>query len=98
MKASGDKSIPAQWHVYIVRCSDGTLYTGVTNDVDTRVAAHNAGRGAKYTRTRLPVLLVYAEPAGARGDALRREHQIKQMTRQRKGRLIVTQFAGSGGG
>jgi predicted GIY-YIG superfamily endonuclease len=88
MKASVDKSI-AQWHVYIVRCSDGTYYTGVTNDVDTRIAVHNSGRGAKYTRTRLPVSLVYAEPAGARGDALRRELEIKRMTRHHKDRLIA---------
>ena len=74
--------------VYIVRCADGTFYTGVTTDVAMRVAMHNTGRGARYTRSRLPVTLVYTEPAGARGDALRREHQIKRLTRLRKDRLI----------
>ncbi|MBN1237024.1 MAG: GIY-YIG nuclease family protein [Gammaproteobacteria bacterium] len=78
-----------QWHVYIVLCADGTLYTGVTNDVETRVAAHNAGRGAKYTRPRLPVSLVYTEAAGARGDALRRELEIKRLPRALKSRLAA---------
>src|SRR5918993_1187276 len=55
------------WHVYIVRCADRTLYTGVAKDLPARIAAHNGGRGAKYTRQRLPVKLVYAEPALDRG-------------------------------
>ena len=58
--------------VYVVRCRDGTLYTGVTNDLERRVAAHNAGRGARYTRARGPVALVYREPAPNRGAAQRR--------------------------
>jgi putative endonuclease len=70
--------------VYLVRCRDGTLYTGVTNDVAERIAAHNAGRGAKYTRSRLPVTLVYREPTKGRGPALRREHQIKRLSRAAK--------------
>lgn len=74
--------------MYIVLCADGTLYTGVTNDLPARIAQHNAGRGAKYTRTRLPVQLVYAEQAGARGDALRREHRIKRLRREAKHELI----------
>lgn len=84
--SSGNDNV--EWHVYIVRCADGTLYTGVTTDVEMRVAVHNTGRGARYTRSRLPVALVYTERAGARGDALRREHQIKRLTRGRKHRLI----------
>lgn len=76
------------WLVYIVLCADGTLYTGVTKDVQARLVQHNSGRGAKYTRTRLPVQIVYVEPAGARGDALRREHRIKRLRREAKHELI----------
>src|SRR6476620_5590634 len=72
------------WFVYLARCRDGSLYTGATTDVARRLAAHNAGRGAAYTRSRLPVALAYAEPARDRGTALRREHAIKQMTRREK--------------
>jgi putative endonuclease len=68
----------------LVRCGDGTLYTGVTNDVADRIAAHNAGRGAKYTRGRLPVTLVYRESTSDRGAALRREHEIKRLSRAAK--------------
>lgn len=78
------------WHVYIVRCADGTLYTGVTNDIETRIAAHNAGRGARYTRPRRPVSLLYIEPAGARGAALRREYEIKRLPREQKQRLALS--------
>lgn len=76
------------WFVYIVRCADRTLYTGVAVDVGARVCTHNAGKGAKYTRARLPVKLVYHEPAGSRGAALRREYEIKQMPAARK-RLLA---------
>lgn len=79
------------WHVYIVRCRDRTLYTGVAKDLDARVAAHNAGRGAKYTRSRRPVRLVYRETAADRGQALRREHEIKRMTRAAKSALCAAQ-------
>lgn len=68
------------WHVYLVRCADNSLYTGIARDVDVRVAKHNAGTGARYTRSRLPVVLAYREVVGDHGDALRREHAIKQMT------------------
>lgn len=68
------------WYVYIVRCNDGTLYTGITTDLKGRIASHNSGKaGAKYTRARRPVLLVYAEPAGTRSEAAKREYDIKQM-------------------
>lgn len=76
--------------VYILRCADGTYYTGITNDIDKRVAAHNAGKvGAKYTRGRLPVSLVYTEPAASRGEALVREAQVKRLSRGEKQRLIA---------
>ncbi|MDR0884490.1 MAG: GIY-YIG nuclease family protein [Oscillospiraceae bacterium] len=74
--------------VYILRCRDGTLYTGWTNDLDRRLAAHNAGTGAKYTRSRAPVTLVYAEHMPDRSAALSRERQIKGLTRNEKLALI----------
>jgi len=64
------RAAPAGWHVYIVRCADRTLYTGVAKDLPDRIAVHNSGRGAKYTRQRLPVKLVYSEAAADRGAAL----------------------------
>jgi ribosome-associated protein len=76
------------WFVYLVRCRDGSLYTGVTTDPPARVGAHNAGRGARYTRTRGPVRLVHVERAGGRGAALRREWTIKQWPRAAKERLV----------
>ncbi len=75
-------------HIYIVQCADGTLYTGYASDVDRRVAAHNAGRGAKYTASRLPVSLVYSESFDTKSDALKREHQLKQLPRAGKEKLI----------
>jgi len=77
----------APWYVYLVECSDGTLYTGVAKDVTARVAVHNEGRGAKYTRGRLPVRLVFSEPAISRGAALARELEIKAMPSSSKWRL-----------
>jgi putative endonuclease len=76
------------WSVYVVRCGDGTLYTGITTDPDRRLAEHNRGRGCAYTRTRLPVALVYLEPAENRSYALRREHAIKRMSRAEKDFLV----------
>lgn len=78
----------AVWHVYMVECADGTFYTGVATDIEARVVRHNLGKGAKYTRGRRPVRLVYRERLDGRGDALRREHEIKQLPRQRKRALI----------
>jgi len=73
---------------YMVRCADGTLYTGWTNDLEKRLAAHNAGRGAKYTRSRRPVALVYAEEFATKEEAMSREARIKRMTRQEKEELV----------
>jgi predicted GIY-YIG superfamily endonuclease len=78
------------WSVYIVRCADGTLYTGTAKDLGARIDEHNAGRGAKYTRGRAPVTLVYREPAGDRAAAQRREHAIKRLTAAEKRRLIAS--------
>ena len=78
----------AEWHVYMLRCADHSLYTGVATDLEARVATHNAGKGAKYTRGRLPVKLVYQEAVADRGAALKREHAIKRMPAAAKRRLI----------
>lgn len=75
--------------VYILRCGDGTLYTGCTNDLPRRLKAHQSGKGAKYTRARLPVELVYQEPAQDKSQALRREAAIKRLTRWEKLALIA---------
>lgn len=77
------------WHVYIVLCRDGTLYTGITTDLDRRLAAHNSAKGgARYTRSRQPVTLVFSEPAESRSAAASREWQIKGMTLAQKRALI----------
>ena len=75
------------WYVYILRCGDGSLYTGITDDVDKRLAAHRAGKGAKYTRGRGPLELVYTEDCPDRSASSRREYEIKHMTRAEKLRL-----------
>lgn len=75
-------------YVYILRCADGTLYTGYTTDLKARVAAHNSGRGAKYTRGRRPVTLVYSRGFRSVGKALSREHALKQLSRAEKEALI----------
>jgi putative endonuclease len=76
------------WMVYLVRCGDGSLYTGITTDLDRRLAAHNAGTASRYTRSRLPVKLVHQEPAGTRSAALKREAAIKRLPRLRKLELV----------
>ena len=77
------------WHVYIIECSDGSLYTGITNDLDKRTAAHNDGRGAKYTKSRRPVRLRFSEPAADRKNASQREYAIKSLRKAEKMRLIT---------
>ena len=73
---------------YILRCADGTLYTGWTNDLERRLKTHNAGKGGKYTRARLPVELVYYEQYPTKAEAMRREWRIKRMPRAEKLRMI----------
>lgn len=75
-------------YVYILKCADGTLYTGWTNDLEKRIETHNSGNGAKYTRSRLPVELVYHEEFESKSDALKREHEIKKLSREQKLELI----------
>lgn len=76
------------WFVYILRCCDGSLYTGCTDDVQRRLAVHRSGKGAKYTRSRLPVELVYQKAVPDRPAALRQEAAIKKLERKEKLRLI----------
>lgn len=80
-----------EWWVYILRCKDGTLYTGVTTDLARRFKQHNAGTASKYTRSRRPVVMVYREPTKSHGDALRRELAIKKLPRAAKDALIASQ-------
>ena len=75
-------------YIYILRCADGSLYTGWTNDLEKRLAAHQSGKGGKYTRARLPVELVYSERYDTTQTAMRREWEIKQLTREEKLALI----------
>ena len=76
------------WKLYILRCGDGTLYTGITTDVEKRLEAHRTGKGAKYTRGRGPLELVYREDCGDHSAALKREIEIKRLSREEKEKLI----------
>lgn len=84
--AGGDA---AAWVVYILECADRTLYTGITNNLDRRIAAHEAGRGAKYTKGRAPFTLLYTEAHQSRGQATRRETEIKALGREAKRQLAA---------
>ena len=81
------------WFVYVLECNDGTFYTGITDNINKRLVVHNSGKGAKYTRGRTPVILKFVQKVSARGEALRREVQIKKMTRNEKKELMM--FFGS---
>jgi len=85
---AGKHNSTERWFVYILRCADGTLYTGITNDVNRRCERHNAGTGSRYTRSRLPVRMEYQETQATRGLALKRELAIKAMSRLEKESLI----------
>jgi len=88
--------MPDGHFVYIVRCRDGSYYTGYAVNVEKRLAVHNAGQGAKYTKARLPVTLMYEETFASRSEALKREYAIKQLTRAQKEKLIKEgQYAGN---
>ena len=76
------------WKLYILRCGDGSLYTGITTDVEKRLAVHRSGKGAKYTRGRGPLTVVYTEGCGDHSAALKRELEIKALTRDQKEMLI----------
>ena len=79
-----------QWYLYILRCKDNTLYTGITTDVEKRLVAHCSGKGAKYTRGRAPLELVYQESCGSHSNALKREAEIKKLPRTAKEMLVKT--------
>ena len=87
MTEKADPSVK-KWFVYILRCADGSLYTGITNDLIRRCEQHNAGTASRYTRSRLPVVLIYQEAQGSRSVALKRELEIKALSRQQKESLI----------
>jgi len=74
----------AEWLLYVLRCRDRTLYTGITNDLERRLLLHRKGVAARYTRGRLPVKLVHQEPCGSRSDALKKEHALKKLKREEK--------------
>ncbi|AEG60839.1 GIY-YIG nuclease family protein [Desulforamulus ruminis] len=82
---------PLNYVVYILRCADQSLYTGITNNLEQRLKMHNLGKASKFTRGRLPVVLVYMEEGYTRGQALSREKKIKELPREQKLRLIVRQ-------
>lgn len=88
MRTSRLKDEALIWTVYIVECSDGTFYTGITNDLARRLIQHNAGRASRYTRSRRPVTLVYRESTGTRSKALIREEEIKSLSRREKKLLL----------
>ena len=77
------------WKLYILRCADGTLYTGITTDVERRFAEHSSGKGAKYTRGRAPLELVHSEDCGDKSTALKRELEVKALPREEKLKLIT---------
>jgi putative endonuclease len=79
---------PVPWSLYILRCDDGSFYTGVTNDIDRRFRAHQDGKASRYTRTRRPVVLAYRETCGTRSQALSRECAVKALSRQGKEALV----------
>ena len=79
------------WYLYILRCGDGTFYTGITTNVDKRLAVHRAGKGAKYTRGRAPLELVYCETCESHSDALKREWEVKALSRDQK-QLLIQNF------
>ena len=81
------------WYVYILSCCDNSLYTGVTNDLEKRTTTHNSGKGAKYTKVRLPVKVAYSEEHPDRSSAQKREYAIKQLNREEKLRLIADYLA-----
>ncbi len=96
IKNTGTDNNKSSWFVYILRCADNTLYTGITTDVDNRIKQHNGvdNKGAKYTRNRQPVQLVYLEASDSRSDASKREFSIKSLKKPQK-ELLVDIYQGS---
>jgi len=89
LSPKGRSSRPkAEWHLYVAECADGSYYTGIAKDVERRIEAHNSGKGAKYTATHGPVKLVFQESQANYSAALRREYQVKTLSKQRKVRFV----------
>ncbi|MBX9850451.1 MAG: GIY-YIG nuclease family protein [Cytophagaceae bacterium] len=84
-----EETINTQWFVYMVECSDGTIYTGITNNIAQRIAKHNSGKGAKYTRARTPVVLKAFWTYKFKSEAAKAEYAFKQLTREEKMELII---------
>lgn len=76
--------------VYLAQCADNTFYTGYTSNIEKREAVHNKGEGAKYTRARLPIKIIYSEEFSTKSEAMKREYEIKQLTREQKEKLIAS--------
>ena len=91
MKETGGGVMNDKAYTYMLECRDGSLYTGWTNNLEKRVACHNAGKGGKYTASRLPVKLVYYETFETKQEAMRREYAIKQLSRKEKIKLVSNQ-------
>ena len=89
------KQLSEQWFVYILRCADGSLYTGISNDLNRRLVQHNTGTASRYTRSRLPVTFVYHEEATNKSMALKRELAIKSLSRKAKDTLIQSEKSSS---
>ena len=87
MADTGQRGVP--WFVYLARCADDTLYCGITNDIAARTAAHNAGKGARYTRTRRPIEVLYTRRCASKGRALQLEYRIKALSRTDKQRVVA---------
>ncbi len=85
-------SIVEAWYVYIIECSDKSLYTGITSNIENRIKDHNSGKGCKYTKSRIPVKLMYSETCRSKSIALRREVQLKKWTQAKKLVLIENNF------
>jgi putative endonuclease len=85
---------PAKWYVYMLECSDGSIYIGITNDIDARLAAHNSGKGAKYTRGRTPVSLKVSIEYDSKSEAAKAEYAFKQLSREEKLKFIRENFIG----
>jgi len=92
MKELSSSPADKSWFLYILECSDGSLYTGITNNIDRRIAKHNAGTASKYTRVRRPVTLRYTEECGTRAQALMRECKVKEMPRIEKLKLLKRDY------
>ena len=89
MPSTTPRRVSSRWLVYLLRCSDGSLYAGITNDLSKRLKSHAAGKASRYTRGRLPVRLAYTEPQPTKSRALKREAAIKKLRRAEKDRLVA---------